>query len=285
MSMILGDMDGVVDLIDDILVFSKTQAEHDRRLDQVLQRLLSAELTLNASKCEFSKTDVRFLGHVVSNKEGINLDPEKIKAITLFPEPQVVGEIRWFLWIVNQLSKFSPHIAQETKPLRDLLSVKNSFIEIAHLDHTTTEEVIVRIKAIFARHGIPEELISDNRPQFSSHLFLKFSQEYGFDHITSSPLFSQSNGEAERAVKTIKTMWKKTSDSCLALLSYRATPLQNCYSPAELLMSRKLRTTVPIIEQESVPKVPNRSVVRETKSQAKGLQKNHFDHHHRVTPR
>ena len=124
--MILGDMDGVVDLIDDILVFSKTQAEHDRRLDQVLQRLLSAELTLNASKCEFSKTDVRFLGHVVSNKEGINLDPEKIKAITLFPEPQVVGEIRWFLWIVNQLSKFSPHIAQETKPLRDLLSVKNS---------------------------------------------------------------------------------------------------------------------------------------------------------------
>ena len=153
------------------------------------------------------------------------------------------------------------------------------------MDHTTKEEVIVRIKAIFARHGIPEELISDNGPQFSSHLFLKFSQEYGFDHITSSPLFSQSNGEAERAVKTIKTMWKKTSDSCLALLSYRATPLQNCYSPAELLMSRKLRTTVPIIEQESVPKVPNRSVVRETESQAKGLQKNHFDHHHRVTPR
>ena len=58
------------------------------------------------------------------------------------------------------------------------------FIEIAHLDCMTTEEVIVRIKAIFARHGIPEELISDNGPQFSSHLSLKFSQEYGFDHIT-----------------------------------------------------------------------------------------------------
>ena len=47
-------------------------------------------------------------------------------------------------------------------------------------------------------------------------------------------------------------------------------------------MSRKLRTTVPIIEQECVPKVPDRSVVREMKSQAKGLQKNHFDHCHRV---
>eukprot|EP00731_Ephydatia_muelleri_P030059 Em0021g582a len=283
MSMILGDMDGVVDLIDDILVFSKTQAEHDRRLDQVLQRLLSAELTLNASKCEFSKTDVRFLGHVVSNKEGINLDPEKIKAITLFPEPQGIPAFDKKLNQIRQYQKADSVCRQVA--MYSYRGWPEKFIEIAHLDHTTTEEVIVRIKAIFARHGIPEELISDNRPQFSSHLFLKFSQEYGFDHITSSPLFSQSNGEAERAVKTIKTMWKKTSDSCLALLSYRATPLQNCYSPAELLMSRKLRTTVPIIEQESVPKVPNRSVVRETKSQAKGLQKNHFDHHHRVTPR
>ena len=156
------------------------------------------------------------------------------------------------------------------------------FIEIAHLDHMTAEEVISRTKSIFARHGIPEELISDNGPQFSSHSFLKFSQEYGFDHITSSPLFPQSNGAAERAVKTIKTMWKKTSDPCLALLSYRATPLQNGYSPAELLMSRKLRTTVPIIEQERVPKVPEQAVVKEMESQVKGLQKINFDHRHRA---
>ena len=155
------------------------------------------------------------------------------------------------------------------------------FIEIAHLDHMTAEEVISRTKSIFARHGIPEELISDNGPQFSSHSFLKFSQEYGFDHITSSPLFPQSNGAAERAVKTIKTMWKKTSDPCLALLSYRATPLQNGYSPAELL-SRKLRTTVPIIEQERVPKVPEQAVVKEMESQVKGLQKINFDHRHRA---
>ena len=47
-------------------------------------------------------------------------------------------------------------------------------------------------------------------------------------------------------------------------------------------MSKKLRTTVPIIEQESIPKVPDRSVVREMESQAKGLQNNHFDYRHRV---
>ena len=102
----------------------------------------------------------------------------------------------------------------------DLLIVDyySRFIEIAHLDRMTAEEVIAQIKSIFARHDIPEEFISDNEPQFSSHLFLKFSQENGFDHITSSLLFLQSNGAAERAVKMIKTMWKETSDPCLALL-------------------------------------------------------------------
>ena len=92
--------------------------KHDRRLDQVLQHLLSAGRTLNACKCEFSKIEIQFLGHDVSNK-GINPDPEKIKAITLFPEPKEVGDIRRFLGIINQFSKFSPHIAQETKPFRD----------------------------------------------------------------------------------------------------------------------------------------------------------------------
>ena len=127
MSSILGGMDGVVCLIDDILAFGTTRVEHDRRLDQVLKRLLSAGLTLNAGKCEFSKTEIRFLGHVVSN-QGISPDPEKMKAITLFPEPKDVGDIRRFLGIINQLSKFSPHIAHETKPLRDLLSKKNSWV-------------------------------------------------------------------------------------------------------------------------------------------------------------
>ena len=113
--MILGDMDVVVCLIDDIAVFSITQVVHDTRLDQGLQRLHLAGLTLNASKSEFFMTEIQFLGHVVCNK-GINPDPEKIKAITQFPEPKEVGDIRWFLGIVNQLSKFSPHIAQKNPP-------------------------------------------------------------------------------------------------------------------------------------------------------------------------
>ena len=84
------------------------------------------------------------------------------------------------------------------------------FIEVVRLRCMTADEVILHTNSVFARHGIPEEVISDNGPQFSSKLFQLFSHEYGFHHITSSPLYRQSNGEAERAVKTIKALLKKS---------------------------------------------------------------------------
>ena len=71
----------------------------------------------------------------------------------------------------------------------------------------------------------------------------------------SSPYFPQSNGEAERAVGTIKNLLKKSGDPYLALLSYHTTPLQLGYSPSELLMSRVLRSTVPTTRKQRAPKV------------------------------
>ena len=60
-----------------------------------------------------------------------------------------------------------------------------------------------------------------------------------FDHVTSSPpVYPQANGEAERAMKTIKQLLEKNSDPYLALLAYHSTPLENGYSPSELLMER-----------------------------------------------
>ncbi|GFS26698.1 Pol polyprotein [Elysia marginata] len=82
------------------------------------------------------------------------------------------------------------------------------------------------MKSIFAKFGIPEILISDNGPQFASKEFAQFTECYGILHKTSSPLHPESNGEAERAVRTIKYLLRKASDSYIALLNYRATPLQ-----------------------------------------------------------
>ena len=55
----------------------------------------------------------------------------------------------------------------------------------------------MHIKSVFTRHGIPEEVISDNGPQFSLHEFSQFAEKYSFNHVTSSPCFPQGNGEAE----------------------------------------------------------------------------------------
>ena len=80
------------------------------------------------------------------------------------------------------------------------------FIEIAKLSSTTSTDVVTHLRSIFARHSIPEVFISDSGPQYSSSLFAKFSREYKFNHITSSPRYLQAHGEAESAVKTIKAM-------------------------------------------------------------------------------
>ena len=111
------------------------------------------------------------------------------------------------------------------------------------------------------------QVFSDNGPQFSAAEFADFAQEYGFTHITSSPHFPQSNGLAEKAVSIMKNLLKKCQlsgdDPYLALLNYRATPLKNGFSPAELLMGRKLRTRLPILDQNLIPETVDPEKMRE----------------------
>ncbi|KAJ7996477.1 hypothetical protein DPEC_G00237470 [Dallia pectoralis] len=142
------------------------------------------------------------------------------------------------------------------------------YVEIALLSPTRSTDVVVHLKSIFSRHGICEFLKSDNGPQFSGSHFKAFAAEYGFVHITSSPKFPQSNGEAERAVQTVKNLLTKASDPYLALLAYRATPLQNGYSPAELLMGGRLRTTVPALPTLLDPVLPDYNVLEAKEKRA-----------------
>ncbi|UYV68534.1 K02A2.6-like [Cordylochernes scorpioides] len=124
--------------------------------------------------------------------------------------------------------------------------------EIARLEDMTSASVIVHCKSIFARHGIPLEVRSDNGPQFGS-LFKEFAHEYGFTHVTSSPRYPQSNGFIESFVKIVKERISKSKDPYLALLAYRATPLANGFSPAELSMGRRVRTTIPTPAKQHQP--------------------------------
>ena len=92
-----------------------------------MERIKSAGLTLNKEKCEFSQEEVSFLGQVVG-KSGVRPDPNTVKAIVDMKEPTDWSELRRFLGMVNQLGKFSRHVAEICKPLRDLLSQKREWV-------------------------------------------------------------------------------------------------------------------------------------------------------------
>jgi len=131
------------------------------------------------------------------------------------------------------------------------------WFEIKELDKTTSQYVIDAIQGIFAIHGIPKVVISDNGPQYASSEFEHFARTWGFTHVTSSPRHPMSNGEAERAVQTAKNILKKNlkGDINRALLAYRSAPLQNGLSPSEILMNRHLRTTLPVLGRNLQPAV------------------------------
>lgn len=82
----------------------------------------------------------------------------------------------------------------------------SKYPEIARLKRTRSVDVIFRMKDIFARHGIPETVRSDNGPQFDCLEFKQFAKMYGFEWVPSSPYNSQSNGLAEMGVKTSKNI-------------------------------------------------------------------------------
>lgn len=152
----------------------------------------------------------------------------------------------------------------------------SNYPEMALLSSTSSSCVITHAKSIFARHGIPHTVMSDNGPCFNSKEWQDFAKVYDFNHVTSSPLYAQSNGKAEKGVHILKQLLKKASDSdsdpYLALLSYRASPLECGLSPGELLMKRRLRTTLPsCVKQKKHPKLEQKL------RQQKMMQKTFYD--------
>ena len=127
MNAVLDGLDGFTCLMDDVLIFGKDQAEHDQRLKKVLERIQSVGVTLNSSKCVFSQTELKFLGHLIS-KDGVKPDPDKTKAIREMEVPQSVSDLRRFLGMINQLGKFSPNISELSQPLRELLSSRKTWL-------------------------------------------------------------------------------------------------------------------------------------------------------------
>ena len=141
-----------------------------------------------------------------------------------------------------------------------LVDYYSKYPELSRLNTgKSASAVISHIKSISARHGIPEEIVSDNMP-FNSVQFRSFAADWGIKLTTSSPTYPQSNGQAERMVGIVKNMLKKAEedgqDPYIALLEYRNTPLSGLsYSPAQMAMSRQLRSKLPVTQDMLKPSV------------------------------
>ena len=157
----------------------------------------------------------------------------------------------------------------------------SKFIEFSRLSDTLSKTIITHTKSIFARHGIPQKVRTDNGPQFSSREYKLFAEKWGFDHITTSPLHPQSNGLAERSVQIIKRMLKKSlatgQDVYLNLLELRNTSIGELGSPAQLLMSRRLQTSLPVKPAQLEPKVINPEHVKSILEKNSRQQKKYYD--------
>ncbi|XP_040951282.1 uncharacterized protein [Gossypium hirsutum] len=117
----------VVVFIDDILVYSKSESEHDQHLRTVLQILREKQLYGKLSKCEFWLSEVVFLGHVVS-ADGIRVDPKKIEAIVQWKAPKNVSEVRSFLGLAGYYRRFVNGFSKIALPMTKLLQKNVPFI-------------------------------------------------------------------------------------------------------------------------------------------------------------
>ena len=140
----------------------------------------------------------------------------------------------------------------------------SKWLEVIPMKTTTTEKTIEVLQPLFAAYGLPEQLVSDNGPQFTSSEFEQFMKANGIKHIKTSPYHPSSNGEAERFVLTLKQALRADTGSLNSklsrfLLAYRSTPNSTTgVSPAELFMKRPLRTRLDLLRPSLSSRVLSR---------------------------
>ena len=163
----------------------------------------------------------------------------------------------------------------------------SKYPELCLLKDKTAGSVITGMKSMFARHGIPDQVVADNMP-FSSKSFRQFARDWGFAVCTSSPRYPQSNGMSERAIQTIKNLLRKAfedgNDPYIALLEDRNTAISGLKeSPAQLLMSRMLKSNLPTSASLLKPRVAEKA--QEKLKELSERQKMYYDRNAKPLPR
>lgn len=122
LTILLGDLRGIIIYLDDILVYGATKEEHDENLRRLLDRLAKLRLVINGEKSVYGVHSLTFVGHVIDG-DGIRPMESKVKAIKSFRRPKTLTELESFLGLVTYVGKFMPNLSDTLLPLRELVSM------------------------------------------------------------------------------------------------------------------------------------------------------------------
>ena len=175
----LQGLPGVKCIADDILIHGTCEADDDSNLDGFMRGCQQKGIELNAENLEYKCKEVSFHGHLLTT-EVLKPEPEKVRAIIEMPRREYEqGQRKETLISHEAPSRPWQFVAAGLFELNGksyLVTVDyfSDFFELDHLRSTSSVYVIKKLKGHFARHGILEQLVTDNGPQFVSHNFLKF---------------------------------------------------------------------------------------------------------------
>lgn len=114
------DLDGMINIVDYLLVWGETVQEHDARLRKLLQRAREYNFKLSKKKCQIRTSQIKYVGRVLT-AEGLKPDEEKVRAVVQLPPPEDKQALQIFLGMLQYLSKFIPNLSKVSAPLRQLL--------------------------------------------------------------------------------------------------------------------------------------------------------------------
>ncbi|XP_018493689.1 uncharacterized protein K02A2.6-like [Galendromus occidentalis] len=200
-------------------------------------------------------------------------------------EPLIQGEIPRRPWEIVSADV----LFHEGKYYQVIVDHYSFFLEVTQLSDLSAKQTIKALWEVFQRHGYPREFRSDNGTNYASHEVKALFKEYDIKHTTSSPMYAKSNGMAERGVQEVKKILMKvkfgTPQFYNTLLEIRATPRTEALgSPAQRLMSRQPRTTLPCHESLLDPQVKDPKIVQEELKKERDKQKFYHDRTARARP-
>ena len=149
-----------------------------------------------------------------------------------------------------------------------VVDAHSRWLEIEKMDTTTSTKTIEKLQSLFARYGVPSQLVSDNGPQFKSEEFQMFLKRNGVKHLTSAPYHPATNGLAERCLQSFKSAMKSETEVkplsiklATFLLAYRNTPHSTTgEAPSQLFLGRRLRTRLDLLKPDLRLKISNRQI-------------------------